>query len=104
MTEQEIHDAANAARFILSKPWSFDANATYKGAAKALIAASDLLKAKDAEIDELRKDKERLDWLQSHTRISSLQMNGQHRYSMRFAVQECLRGPTFRAAIDEAMK
>jgi len=56
------------------------------------------------EIAELRKDKARLDWLQSNTRVSSLHMGGQHRYSMRFAVQEGMRGPSFRAAIDEAMK
>lgn len=51
------------------------------------------------ELQEARKDAQRFEWIEKNTRISSLDMGGNHRYSMTGLHR--IKGPSLRDAIDE---
>lgn len=52
----------------------------------------------------LRKDAERMDWIAAQCRSCSVDIGGQHSWSRGGPNMVGLRGPTFRDAIDAAMK
>lgn len=80
---------------------------TYAGQDKAnaalIVAAVNALPALCAEVEALRKDAERLDWLQRAARTSTVHMGGQHPWNLTGNHKlHNLRGPDLRAAIDAA--
>ena len=56
------------------------------------------------DIQRNAEDAARVDWLGYTCRTSTCYMNGQHPWNMATYKLRDLRGPTFRAAIDAAMR
>ena len=57
-----------------------------------------------AEIERLREDAERYQWLRARYRAMSMDMGGNHSWVPDGRVMRELRGPTLNAAIDAALK
>ena len=57
-----------------------------------------------AEVERLRADAERYQWLRARYRAMSMDMGGNHSWVPDGRVMRELRGPTLNAAIDAALK
>lgn len=68
-----------------------------------LCALWDVLAAKDAEIAELKKDAERIDWLAKQFKTSTIYMDGKQPWLPTGYKLRTLVGSTFRDAIDAAI-
>lgn len=55
-----------------------------------------------SELEALRKDAERIDWLADQFKTCTVYMSGQHPWAPNSYKLRQLAGPTFRAAIDAA--